>query len=56
MSAFLAGRSDLARAELAGRLDPPLARGILGPGCWREPTADDHDGFSVSVLGRKPAC
>jgi 16S rRNA (cytosine967-C5)-methyltransferase len=50
VAAFLAGRSDLVRAPLAGRLDAPLTRGILGPGCWREPTAGDHDGFSVSVL------
>jgi len=50
VAAFLAGRADLVRAPLAGRVDPQLAAGILGPGCWREPTAGDHDGFSVSVL------
>jgi 16S rRNA (cytosine967-C5)-methyltransferase len=50
VSAFLAGRSDLSLAPLAGRVDAALARGIAGPGCWRQPTAGDHDGFSVSVL------
>ncbi len=47
---FLAARSDFAPLDLAGRLAPQLARGILAPGLWRLPTADEHDGFTVHVL------
>lgn len=50
--AFLDGHPDFALAPLAGRLDPQLAHGIQGPGSWRVLTADDHDGFSVSVLAK----
>jgi 16S rRNA (cytosine967-C5)-methyltransferase len=49
-AAFLATHSDFALLDLAGRVDPPLAAAIAGPGAWRVLTGDDHDGFSVSVL------
>jgi 16S rRNA (cytosine967-C5)-methyltransferase len=49
---FLAVHADFELLPLAGRLDPPLAHGILGPGAWRVLTGDDHDGFSVTVLAK----
>jgi 16S rRNA (cytosine967-C5)-methyltransferase len=49
---FLAAHTDFELLPLDGRLDPPLAHGILGPGGWRVPTGDDHDGFSVTVLAK----
>jgi 16S rRNA (cytosine967-C5)-methyltransferase len=51
-ASFLAGHSELAPLPLAGPLDPPLAPFITGAGQWRVLTADDHDGFSVSVLAK----
>jgi len=51
-ASFLATHPDFERLPLDGRLDPPLAQGILGPGAWRVLTGDDHDGFSVSVLAK----
>jgi 16S rRNA (cytosine967-C5)-methyltransferase len=51
-ASFLAGHADFAPLPLAGRLDPPVAQGILGPGAWRALTGDDHDGFSVTVLAK----
>jgi 16S rRNA (cytosine967-C5)-methyltransferase len=51
-ASFLAGHRDFELLPLAGRLDPPLAHGVLGPGGWRVLTGDDHDGFSVSVLAK----
>ncbi len=51
-ASFLAAHPDFAPLPLDGRLDPPLAQGILGPGAWRVLTGDDHDGFSVSVLAK----
>jgi 16S rRNA (cytosine967-C5)-methyltransferase len=51
-ASFLAVHADFALLPLGDRLDPPLAHGILGPGAWRVPTGDDHDGFSVSVLAK----
>jgi 16S rRNA C967 or C1407 C5-methylase (RsmB/RsmF family) len=51
-SSFLAAHADFELSPLAGRLDPPLVHGILGPGGWRVPTGDDHDGFSVAVLAK----
>jgi len=49
---FLDAHPDFEPLPLDGRLDPPLSQGILGPGAWRVPTGDDHDGFSVSVLAK----
>ena len=51
-ASFLAGHADFAPLPLAGRLDPPAAQGILGPGAWRALTGDAHDGFSVTVLAK----
>ncbi|HXU45500.1 MAG TPA: transcription antitermination factor NusB [Thermoanaerobaculia bacterium] len=47
---FLAQRPEFSLLALAGRLAPPLDRGICGPGFWRVLPADDHDGFTVHVL------
>jgi len=49
---FLDAHPDFEPLPLDGRLDPALSQGILGPGAWRVPTGDDHDGFSVSVLAK----
>jgi 16S rRNA (cytosine967-C5)-methyltransferase len=49
---FLESHPGFERLPLAGRIDPPLVQGILGPGAWRVPAGDDHDGFSVSVLAK----
>jgi 16S rRNA (cytosine967-C5)-methyltransferase len=49
---FLADHPDFELLPLAGRLDSPLAHGILGPGGWRVLAGDDHDGFSVTVLAK----
>jgi 16S rRNA (cytosine967-C5)-methyltransferase len=49
---FLDAHPDFEPLPLDGRLDPPLSQGIVGPGAWRVPTGDDHDGFSVSVLAK----
>jgi 16S rRNA (cytosine967-C5)-methyltransferase len=51
-ASFLAGHPELAPLPLAGLLDPPLDPFITGAGQWRALTADDHDGFSVSVLAK----
>jgi 16S rRNA (cytosine967-C5)-methyltransferase len=51
-ASFLAGHAEFSPLPLAGRLDPPLAQGIVAPGAWRALTGDDHDGFSVTVLAK----
>jgi len=51
-ASFLESHPDFEPLPLAGRLDPALNQGILGPGAWRVLSGDDHDGFSVSVLAK----
>ena len=50
---FLAERRDFELLELASLLPYPLDQQIAGPGCWRLPPADDHDGFTVHVMVRR---
>ncbi len=53
VTSLLAERSDFGRCELDGCVIHSLAAHVVGPGFLRIWTADDHDGFSVSVLRRK---
>ncbi len=50
---FLASAPDFEPLDLAPELPAPLDREVRGPGFWRLPTADDHDGFSVHVLRKR---
>ena len=52
VESLLATHPDLSLLPLAGRIDRQAEVGIVGPGAWRVLTADDHDGFSVSVLAK----
>lgn len=52
MTRFLATRPDLSPLPLEGVLENPLAASVTGPGSWRVLTGGDHDGFTVSVLGK----
>lgn len=50
---FVAEHRDFELLDLEGLLPYPLERRIAGPGCWRMPPEDDHDGFTVHVLVRR---
>jgi 16S rRNA (cytosine967-C5)-methyltransferase len=50
---LLARCPELAPADLAALVPPPLDQGLVGPGHWRLLTGGDHDGFSVHVLRRR---
>jgi 16S rRNA (cytosine967-C5)-methyltransferase len=52
VASFLAREPQFRLLPLAERLAPPIDRYVVGPGLWRLPTADGHDGFTVSVLQR----
>lgn len=49
---FLKQRSGFELLDLEENLPYPLNQHIAGPGCWRMPPEDDHDGFTVHVLVR----
>ncbi len=50
---FVTSHRDFSRVDLGSGLAPALAAWVVGPGLWRQPTADDHDGFTVQVLERR---
>jgi 16S rRNA (cytosine967-C5)-methyltransferase len=52
MERLLAKRDDFQPAPLDRLLGGATAQRVVAPGLWRAWTADDHDGFTTSVLIR----
>jgi 16S rRNA (cytosine967-C5)-methyltransferase len=54
VDAFLEGHPDFGLEPLGEALAGAVVGGVEGPGRWRMLPAEDHDGFTVHVLRRKP--